>query len=243
MWTFLLKRNTPLQSFTSCDSALGNTYSSVVSQADIGVYGTICALACFSRKEIKVLLSKSSFKKFLESKSVLRDMLQDFYQCKFAKCFEAAQSMRSDLLLDIHLAPHVDKLLDKIRGQAMIEYFKPFTSVKLDSMAAAFNQSPEAIEQQLVALIADRRIDARIDRQSKVLLARHADARHATFQQALSVGNKYSRDLKSLLLRLSVTEHNFSVRSAGRDGGGGRGGADSLDADVDVEDVMAMMDA
>ena len=56
-------------------------------------------------------------------------------------------------------------------------------------------------------------IPARIDSQNKVLYARHADQRHATFQKALTMGDEYMRDTKALLLRLHLLRESFTVKA------------------------------
>jgi hypothetical protein len=94
----------------------------------------------------------------------------------------------------------------------LIDGNSPFVTVKLPMMASAFKMEVPALEESLARLIADNQIAARIDSANKILYARHADQRNATYVQALSVGNKYIRDCKSLLMRMSLVEHNFVVR-------------------------------
>lgn len=99
-------------------------------------------------------------------------------------------------------------------------------------MAKAFNVGVAELEKELAALIMAGSIPARIDSQAKVLCARHADQRHATFQKALSMGEAYMRDTKAFLLRLNLLRADFAVKGAGetfgpskssRQGEGGRG--------------------
>ena len=79
-------------------------------------------------------------------------------------------------------------------------------------MAASFSMDVPTLQNQLAYLIADNKIQARIDSHSKVLIARHADARSNTYEQALALGNKYVRDCKSMLMRLSLVENEFVVK-------------------------------
>lgn len=110
-------------------------------------------------------------------------------------------------------------------------------------MAAAFKLDVPSLERQLVHLIGEGHIQARIDSANKVrccffsdrvvladccvhrvfvwlsvpapqiLYARHSDQRTATYQQAMNVGTRYVRDVKSLLLRMSLVENNFIVKA------------------------------
>jgi hypothetical protein len=50
-------------------------------------------------------------------------------------------------------------------------------------MASSFSTSVAALEKELAALIVDNQIQARIDSHNKLLYARHADIRNATFQK------------------------------------------------------------
>lgn len=56
-----------------------------------------------------------------------------------------------------------------------------------------------ALEKELAVLIQDGPIQARIDSHNKVLYARHADRRTATFQEALQIGTGRARSSRALL--------------------------------------------
>jgi len=142
-----------------------------------------------------------------------RQIVQNFTQSSYAACFAALDRVKADLLLDMYLAPHVERLIVRIRDRALVQYFRPFVSVKIPAMAAAFKLDVPSLERQLVHLIAENHIQARIDSANKILYARHSDQRTATFQQAMNVGNRYVRDVKSLLLRMSLVENNFVVKA------------------------------
>jgi hypothetical protein len=111
----------------------------------------------------------------------------------------------------------VNRLLRAIRERAFVQYFTAYVSVSLDSMSAAFNMDLAQLERSLAELIAEGKIAARIDRERRVLHARHADTRHDTFVDALALGSKYSRDARSLLLRLSLVEHDMAVRGSAQE--------------------------
>ena len=103
-----------------------------------------------------------------------------------------------------------------IRHKAIIQYTLPFISVDLNTMAAAFMTSVSMLEKELAALITENKIQARIDSHNKILYARHADQRNATFQRVLQTGNEFERDVKSLLLRANLIKHDFNQRAGQR---------------------------
>lgn len=74
------------------------------------------------------------------------------------------------LLLDIHLHEHVESLYQKVRRAALVQYFTPFLSVDLNTMASAFNTNVNGLEKELSALIMEGSIQARIDSHNKVLV-------------------------------------------------------------------------
>jgi len=132
--------------------------------------------------------------------------------------------MRNDLLLDIHLHQHVNSLYQQIRNRALIQYFSPFVSVDLATMAKAFNTEVNGLEKELSGLISEGNIKARIDSHNKVLHAKAINQRSATFEKALKMGDNYQRNSKSMLLRVSLMKHDFVVRpQQSGSGGGGKG--------------------
>lgn len=71
--------------------------------------------------------------------------------------------------LDLHLSHHVNELHRRIRDRALVLYFQPFASVRLDRMAIAFGMELSDMEASVVRLIEEGLIKARIDSQNKVL--------------------------------------------------------------------------
>ena len=68
----------------------------------------------------------------------------------------------------MHLHDHVASLYQKIRSKAIVQYFSPFISVDLNTMAAAFNTDVVGLEKELSGLIMEGSIEARIDSHNKV---------------------------------------------------------------------------
>ena len=102
--------------------------------------------------------------------------------------------------------------------------FRAYVSVELSVMSVAFNLDMPTLERTLAELIQENKIAARIDSHKKILHARHSDQRNDTFTQALTLGSRYVRDVRSVIMRLSLVEHDLAVRSADSKKGKGRGG-------------------
>ena len=57
-------------------------------------------------------------------------------------------------------------------------------------------------------------LQARIDSHNKILYARHADQRNATFQRVLQTGNEFDRDVRAMLLRANLLKHDYNLRAS-----------------------------
>ena len=58
--------------------------------------------------------------------------------------------------------------MDLIRNCAVVLYFQPFATIKLDRMSAAFGWTIEEVEYHVVNLIQSGNIQGRVDSQNKV---------------------------------------------------------------------------
>ncbi|KAM1182098.1 hypothetical protein ACFX2J_000621 [Malus domestica] len=201
--------------FLETGPELGNHYNEVIAPQDVTTYGGLCALATFDRMELKnKVIDNLNFRNFLELVPEVRELINDFYTSHYASCLDYLGNLKANLLLDIHLHDHLETLYGQIRHKALIQYMHPFVSVDLNMMANAFKTDVAGLEKELEALITDNQVQAKIDSQNKILYARHADQRNATFQRVLQIGNEFDRDVKSMLLRVNLIKHEYNLRAA-----------------------------
>lgn len=199
--------------FLETGPELANNYTEVIAPQDVATYGGLCALASLDRAELKSkVIDNVNFRNFLELVPEVREMINDFYSSRYASCLEYLENLKANLLLDIHLYDHIETLYSQIRHKALIQYTHPFVSVDLNMMAGAFKTSVTGLEKELEALITDNQIQARIDSHNKILYARHADQRNATFQRVLTMGDEFDRDVKGMLLRANLLKHEYISR-------------------------------
>ncbi|KAL3285246.1 hypothetical protein HHI36_019356 [Cryptolaemus montrouzieri] len=185
---------------------------------NVAMYGGLCALATFDRHELqKNVIFSSSFKLFLELEPQLRDIIFKFYESKYASCLKSLDEIKDNLLLDIYIAPHINNLYTQIRNRALIQYFSPYLSADMHKMAVAFNRSVSALEDELMQLILDGQIQARIDSHNKILFAKDIDLRSRTFERSLAMGKRYQRRTRMLILRASVLKNKIHVKSPQRE--------------------------
>ncbi|GJR91139.1 COP9 signalosome complex subunit 1 [Tanacetum coccineum] len=61
-------------------------------------------------------------------------------------------------------------------------------------------------------LLKYHQMKARIDSHNKILYARHADQRKATFQRVLQTGVEFDRDVRAMLLRANLLKHEHTMK-------------------------------
>jgi COP9 signalosome complex subunit 1 len=81
------------------------------------------------------VMEDSAMKQFLELVPDVREIISDFYHSRYSSCLALMEKIRGDLMLDMYMNAHVDKLYNMIRSKALIQYFTPFASVQMEMMA------------------------------------------------------------------------------------------------------------
>jgi COP9 signalosome complex subunit 1 len=197
-------------------------FPELLSANNIATYGTLCALATFDRQELqRLVISSSTFKLFLELEPQLRDILHQFHESKYASCLKLLEDIKDNLYLDVYLYSHVNALYIQIRNRALCQYFSPYLSGDMHKMAAAFNTTVAGLEDEVMQLILEGRINARIDSHRKVLFAKDTDQRSTTFEKSYNMGIEFQKHTKALILRSAVVKSQIQVKSPPREGNQG----------------------
>lgn len=152
------------RSFLQVDPAVGpDNYDKFASPNDIAVYGGLLALATMTRPELSGVLDNSSFRTFLELEPHIRRAISQFVNGRYSACLSILESYHADYLLDINLQPHLKHLYTVIRGKCIFNFVQPFSCVTMDNLNAAFCPPGASIDQELVEMISNGALDARID--------------------------------------------------------------------------------
>ncbi|KAK9796991.1 hypothetical protein WJX73_009012 [Symbiochloris irregularis] len=198
---------------TEVAAEMGNQFSEAMAAQDVAIYGGLCALASFDRSELRRhVIDNMAFHEYLELCPEVREVVADFYGARYSACLQRLARLVPHLRLDAILGPHINHLHDAIRSKAIVQYTRPFQSVHLPTMAAAFGTDSTVLERELAYLIQKGDVAARIDSHNKVLYARHANQRAATFSAVLKAGQEYLDNTSAALLRASLLKHDLVQR-------------------------------
>lgn len=189
-------------------------FNEILSPNDIAVYGGLCALASMNRQELQTrVLDNANFRNYLELEPHIRRAISFFVSSKYSSCLAILESYKSDYLLDLYLHRHVNEIYFRVRSKAIVQYFIPFSCVTLSALASAFNTDEATIERTLVNMIGSGTLDARIDLENRVLLARQVDDRQEVHAEALSMAKEYERTLQLRLLRMEIINAGLEVKN------------------------------
>lgn len=164
------KFNDAAQSFLQADPSVpADTFNDIATPNDVAVYGGLLALATMDRNKLQArVLENSGFRAFLEHEPHIRKAISHFINGRYSSCLQILDSYEADYLLDIYLQRHVKDIFRKIRRKCIVQYFVPFSCVTIESLDAAFARDGQSVEPELVSMIRDGTLNARIDSKAKV---------------------------------------------------------------------------
>jgi COP9 signalosome complex subunit 1 len=129
-------------------------------------------MASLDREELKTsLLDNVNFKGYLELEPHIREAAQAFYSAKYSVTLEILRRHRSDFFVDPFLSSHVDTLYRQIRQKVLVQAFKPYSTLELTTLSSLCSIPIDQLTTEIIALIEDGQINARLDLPSKVYSA------------------------------------------------------------------------
>jgi COP9 signalosome complex subunit 1 len=202
--------------FLKVDPAIGESFNSVISQNDIAIYASLCALATMTRSQLKArVLERKEFREFLELEPQMRRAISAYYNLKFKTVLEILNDYQTDLELDIHLGRHIHEIYSRIRAKALIQFFEPYSRVPLSVIAETFSSSKEDIEKECIVLIKNKSLNARLDAVHGDLVLHRPDERKVVYDKALTNAESYLFQLKARLWQMKAVEAGFVLKSSG----------------------------
>ncbi|KAF2159924.1 hypothetical protein M409DRAFT_60338 [Zasmidium cellare ATCC 36951] len=197
---------------------------SVASANDVAIYGGLCALATMSREALIDDVLGGPFRAFLEQEPHMRKAIVLYTTAKYQACIDTLRRYYSDWSLDVFLGAgglstgsHVDRLFARIRERSITAYFSSFSEVSLTSLASTFpptSNAPDAMEAEVLNMIENGTLDARLDVVSGVLVAPQNDTRLETHQNAQKAAQEVERTLLLRLHRVNMTLAGLEIPKA-----------------------------
>ncbi|KAL0945917.1 hypothetical protein HGRIS_012200 [Hohenbuehelia grisea] len=193
---------------------LGDWLGKLVAPGDIAIYGALCSLASLSRSAIKAqVIDNPTFASYIEHEPYIRELIEAYMSSNFKVALDLLSKFSTRHFLDINLAPHLHDLTNLIRDRAVVLYFQPFSSIKLERMGASFGWSLGEVERHVVRLIQSGDIKGRVDSQNKVLQAKQTDHRTELFARASKAGKDIQNSNRKLLLRMRLQQADLVVKA------------------------------
>ncbi|KAJ7178076.1 26S proteasome subunit RPN7-domain-containing protein [Mycena filopes] len=192
----------------------GDWIPRLIAPGDIAVYGVLCALATFKRSALKTeILENSTFGVYIEQEPYVRELVEAYLSSNFKTVLELLSRYSARHALDIYLHTHVVELTNMIRNWAVVLYFQPFASIKLERMSGAFGWTVEEVEEQVVQLIQSGSIQGRVDSQNKILYAKQTDYRAELFARAIKAGRDIQSTNRKVLLRMRLQQADLTIKA------------------------------
>lgn len=216
--------------FMSVDMVIGEHLDEVMTINDIAVYGGLCALASRDRRSLQTdVLEKARFRPFLELEPHVRQTITFFCGAKYGACLDLLNSYRPDYLLDYFMRDHIEDIINIVKKESIIQYFTPFSCVSIRAMAKAFSTEESVMVTELINMISNGRLDARIDTQKGLLLARERNERAEMQQQALQMIDGYQRAMRIRLMRMNIAWAGLELKGLKESGRGPQRGPSITD--------------
>lgn len=201
------------QAFLSVGRVLGRHFDDIVSLQDCAIYAAICALATFSRAELRAqLLSSSDWLANIEHTPQWREIVQSYVDSEYQKCFDQILvQCNQSLAFDRLLAAHVEKLLKDIRTRALVQQFQPYAALPLDQLAQQLGMDRAELERSIAESINAGELNARIDTAHALLIKKDHAGHTVSQQKALVLGEQFLRETRNALLRMSLIENGVAI--------------------------------
>ncbi|KAI3401229.1 hypothetical protein diail_11935 [Diaporthe ilicicola] len=215
------------RSFLQVDPAVSPAlYDEFASPNDIAIYGGLLALATMSRSELSGVLDNSSFRTYLELEPHIRRAISQFVNGRYSACLSILESYHSDYLLDINLQPHLKHLYTVIRGKCIFHFVQPFSCVTIDNLNAAFCPPGGSIDRELVEMIQNGTLDARIDAIDRVVTVASPNPRAKMQAASLAAAKNYEKEALDRIRRIGIVSADLEVK--GKHKGQGSAGIGGL---------------
>lgn len=156
----------------------------VLSSSDLAKCLVLCALATYDRQKLSTVMAQPHVRDILECDPTMRDLmdrylasswqnwLADFDEHRVPFSFPLVIHMRFTLMsldqkqewmLDMYLAPQMDRLVSLLKTQVLLSYIKPFSLVDLHRMATELSIPQKDLTRSILGVLSTSRLNGRVD--------------------------------------------------------------------------------
>jgi COP9 signalosome complex subunit 1 len=128
------------------------------------------------------------------------------------------EELKSEFLLDLYLAEHVEHVYICIREKLFIQFLQPYRLVNLDSMANSLLMDPASLEQEIVKLIESRKVKMRIDQENRLLRAQEEDPQMELYKEVIANAAEYNGEARIAMMNAIIATEGLEVKSPQRRG-------------------------
>ncbi|CAH7687217.1 26S proteasome subunit RPN7-domain-containing protein [Phakopsora pachyrhizi] len=183
---------------------------------NIAVYSTLCALASYSRRQLKEkILDDPNFRSLLDAEPNYRNMVSLFRENKFNAVFQLLQNSMPAYLTDLYLPRRIERLLFLIQEKAIVQYFSPFSTASLTKASGIFGWSQEKLQERVIKSIQGKGLNAKLDLTNGVLMTVRRETRPELYQDAIQFANKIENESNAAILRLNLIHSDLIVQDFG----------------------------
>ena len=151
------------------------------------------------------------FKSFLAEEPAARVIAESYRDGNYNECIGLLQRNKCMYLLDPFLSPHITTLIDCIRQKGMVEYFCAYKKVFIATMARDFVVAEEQLENELVRLICDGKMNAYIDMSDRSLRRREVDSAAENKAKLVELLKQSEQVVTRTLLHVDLLRNNIAL--------------------------------
>ncbi|KAI0988755.1 hypothetical protein GJ496_003337 [Pomphorhynchus laevis] len=182
------------------------SFNQLLTPSHICLYGGICALATFTRQELKALYYNSQFRQFLELHPLISEAITSYLDSRYCNMFNCLKKLKGYLLIDIFVSGHVSKLYSLIRKKVFFQFFYPYKSVSLQKMSDTFNKDYNELEHELIQLINEEDINVKIDHDKRMIYNLNLECRWKTYDDAVKIFENFEISKQMIALQNTIRD-------------------------------------
>jgi len=171
----------------------------LMSYGDLVSYTTVTAMLSLNRKSLKTdLIDGSDIQEQLYGLPIIKNYLNNFYNCQYDKFFINLAEIEQMLKADRHFSQHTQFYIREMRLAGYKQLLASYSSLAITYMADSFGVTPEYIDAELSKFIASGRIPAKIDHVNGIVVTNRPDLKNQQYRKVVKKGDNLLNRIQKL---------------------------------------------